>query len=564
MFRKKTFWIVLLVLALLGGGGYGAYAYWFAQEQVVEETTLQTASVTVGDLAITADGSGVLVASSEVALAFDSSGTLMELLVEVGDQVQAGDVLGWIDDTDARNSVVEAELAVLQAQEALADAQDVSALEQAVVQAELTVAQAEANLAAAQSDLEDLLNWEPDETEVQIAQADLIVAQASYQNTLDKVSMREEELASTRINLEQAIRNLEEAQVNYANAMDAARDWENNIEDTRERAAESLQDAQDSLEIAQASYDLAMIDSSAIDIQNAKVQVLNAQETLDDLQTPPDEKEISTAQLAVQELEVSLAQARLDLVEAQKALAEAGTPGALAETELTLEQAQLKLESAQAALDGTTLIAPFSGTVTEINAQVGETVSDSVLVLANLNEPLVQFWVEESDLNSVAVGHRVNLVFEALPDLVYSGEIIAVDPILVTVSNTSAVQAWASIDTSAHAVDLLGDMNVEVEIVAGETNNALLVPVQALRAVGGEDQYAVFVVQDNGELEMRIVEIGLQDYVNAEVLSGLARGETVSTGETTTSSSSSGESGTEGAAPAMPGDGMMMPPMMGG
>ena len=127
MFRKKIFWTVLIVLALLGSGGYGAYALglapWLAPDEVAEETTLETAQVTVGDLAITADGSGMLVASSEVELAFDSSGTLMELLVEVGDQVQAGDVLGWIDDTDARNSVVEAKLAVLQAEEALAEAQ---------------------------------------------------------------------------------------------------------------------------------------------------------------------------------------------------------------------------------------------------------------------------------------------------------------------------------------------------------------------------------------------------------------------------------------------------------
>ena len=64
---------------------------------------------------------------------------------------------------------------------------------------------------------------------------------------------------------------------------------------------------------------------------------------------------------------------------------------------------------------------------------------------------------------------------------------------LVTVGGTTAVQSWASIDTTAHPVKLLGDMNVEVEVVAGEALNAVLVPVQALRELG-EDQYAVFVV----------------------------------------------------------------------
>jgi multidrug efflux pump subunit AcrA (membrane-fusion protein) len=166
----------------------------------------------------------------------------------------------------------------------------------------------------------------------------------------------------------------------------------------------------------------------------------------------------------------------------------------------------------------------------------------------------------------VAVGNRVNIVFEALPDLTYTGEIASIDPVLVTVSSTTAVQAWADIQTSDHPVNLLGEMNAEVEIVAGEAQNALLVPVQALRQIG-PDQYVVFVVRqdgaEEGKLEMRPVEVGLQDYVNAEILSGVQRGEVVSVGETTTSSSSSSSSSssTEQQAPT---GGMMMPPMMGG
>lgn len=538
MFRKKAFWIVLIALVLIAGGGYAAYALgltpWLAPQQAAEEeTTLQTAEVTVGDLSITADGSGMLVASSEVDLAFGTSGTLMELLVKVGDRAQAGDTLAWIDDTDARNALADAQLGVIQAEEALKEARDTAALAQAVAQAELKVTQAEADLATAQSDLEDLLGWAPDETDVEVAKANLAIAQASYQNTLAKASMRDEQIASTRIKLEQAIRDVEEAQVNYADAMDAARDWERNIEDTRERAAQALQNAQDSLEIAQASYDLAMIDSNAIDVQNAWVKVLNAQQSLEELQTPPDDRDIAAAQLKVQELEVALSQARLDMAAAQEALEEADTTKA----ELTLQQAQLKLESAQEALDSTTLIAPIAGTVVAVNADVGEKVSGTVIELADLETPVVQFWVEESDLGSVAVGHPVRIVFEALPDLTYDGEIVHVDPVLVSVGNTPAVQAWASIDTSAHPVNLLGDMNVEVEIVAGEALNVPLVPVQALREIA-DGQYAVFVVGADGELEMRLVEIGLRDYVNAEVRSGLQPGDVVSLGEKTTSSSS--------------------------
>ena len=69
MFRKRAFWIVLIILVLAGGGGYAAYANglmpWFGpQEAEEEETVLETATVTQGDISITADGSGMLVASS--------------------------------------------------------------------------------------------------------------------------------------------------------------------------------------------------------------------------------------------------------------------------------------------------------------------------------------------------------------------------------------------------------------------------------------------------------------------------------------------------------------------
>jgi HlyD family secretion protein len=560
MFHKRTFWIALIVLVLLGGGG-AAYAYWLApQEASPAEPSIETATVTVGDISITADGTGMLVPTSEYELAFDSSGTLTQLLVKVGDVVQAGDLLACIDDTDARNTVAEAELGVLQAEQALDEAKDTAQLEQTVAEAKLEVTQTQADLTAAQEALDELLNWAPDESEVQVSQADLAIAQAEYKNTVTKAGLRDEQLASTRINLEQATRDLGEAQTSYANAMDAARDWEKNIEDTRERAAESLQKAKDNLEIAQASYDLAMIDSSQIDVQNAWVKVLNAQEALDELQTPPDDEEIAAAQLAVQQLEVALGQSQLDVTDAKAALADPDT----AQAELTLQQAQLKLESALAALDGTTLVAPTAGTVTEVSANVGEKASGTVMVLANLQEPVVQFWVEESDLNSVAVGNPVNIVFEALPDLTYEGEVLRVDPALVEVGNTSAVQAWASIDTTGHPVKLLGDMNVEVEIVSGEAINALLVPVAALRDAGaGDGQYAVLIVGADGELELRQVEVGLKDYVNAEIVSGLERGETVSIGQATTNSSSSSSSSETGTPQMQPG-GDMVPPFMGG
>ena len=84
-------------------------------------------------------------------------------------------------------------------------------------------------------------------------------------------------------------------------------------------------------------------------------------------------------------------------------------------------------------------------------------------------------------------------------------------------------------DLTSHPVNLLSGMTAEVEIIAGEAKGALLVPVQALRELA-PGQYAVFVVKPDGELELRPVTVGLKDFANAEILSGLELGEVVSTG----------------------------------
>ena len=77
-------------------------------------------------------------------------------------------------------------------------------------------------------------------------------------------------------------------------------------------------------------------------------------------------------------------------------------------------------------------------------------------------------------------------------------------------------------------VNLPVGLNAAVDIVAGRAENAVLVPVEALRDLG-DGQYAVFVME-NGEPTLRVVEVGLMDVTYAEILSGLQAGEIVTTG----------------------------------
>jgi len=77
-------------------------------------------------------------------------------------------------------------------------------------------------------------------------------------------------------------------------------------------------------------------------------------------------------------------------------------------------------------------------------------------------------------------------------------------------------------------------MSAEVTVIAQETHNAALVPLEALRELT-TGEYSVFVVKDDGTLELRSVQVGLKDLVNAEITSGLTAGEVVSLGTQTAS-----------------------------
>ncbi|MFQ5418733.1 MAG: biotin/lipoyl-binding protein, partial [Anaerolineae bacterium] len=157
MHHKKSFWIVLIILVLVAGGGYYTYANAYLPSQTPDEPAIQTAKVRTGDIVVSASGAGMIVPAIEIDLGFRSGGALVEVLAQVGDKVQAGDVLARLDDTAARQAVANAELQVAQA----AIQTDADTVQRVIALGEIDVTQAEINLTAAQAKLDELLNWEP-------------------------------------------------------------------------------------------------------------------------------------------------------------------------------------------------------------------------------------------------------------------------------------------------------------------------------------------------------------------------------------------------------------------
>jgi multidrug efflux pump subunit AcrA (membrane-fusion protein) len=133
-------------------------------------------------------------------------------------------------------------------------------------------------------------------------------------------------------------------------------------------------------------------------------------------------------------------------------------------------------------------------------------------------------------MDKIDVDYEVEVVFDALPDQVFTGRVVQVDPSLYSSGQISTVKGLVKLDEIATATidKLLLGMNAAVDVIGGRAEGVALVPVEALRELS-PGEYAVFVMED-GELKLRPVEVGLMDFTFAEIKSGLEIGEVVTTG----------------------------------
>jgi len=294
------------------------------------------------DTGVTILAEGQLVAVNPVLpLGFEVSGRVLSLEVQVGDTVAAGEVIATLDD---------------------------AALQDTVTTAQLQVAQAEITLAQAQASLDNLLNWEPDEYAIAVAEANLAAANSAYESAQNQDAAAGNSLTSAAVSVDQAERNLADAQEAYNVAHDPARDWElgdpwrsEALKAEREGTARNLEFAQENLAVARSQYYLAVAGLNNDTALNAQVSVVQAEQALDQAQRGPTDAEIASAELQIEQAEIGLEQSQFSLTQAQNNLAKV------------------------------TLTAPWSGTILAVDVTVGAVVGAGTPVITLLDTTSVQF-----------------------------------------------------------------------------------------------------------------------------------------------------------------------------
>ncbi len=414
-------------------------------------------------------GSGTLIPVSQIDLNFPYPGTVAELLVQVGQKVKAGDVLARINSVAALNAVTTAELQLAQA----AMQTDATTTQSGTSFDEISVAQEQINLNVAQQALDNLANWEPDADDIALLEANVAAAEAVYDAALGQKAAGSNYIAVSNINVAQAERQLANAQAAYDTAFEPAREWElwfdeptcyphegdsipctgpafsERMANEREGATVSLQYAQENLRIAQLNYNASVANSSNSGSASAESQLLSAEQALATALAGPTHAQIAAAETAVQQAELYLQQAQLNQ-EAQ---------------ELGLALAELNLAVAQDSLAGATIIAPMDGTVMSIHGHLGGQVGTAPFItLADLSQPTLEIFLDETNLDKVAVGSAVEVLFSALPTEFFTGTVVQVDPQLIDSDGLSFVRALAQLDSS-HNQTLPAGLNADVNVV---------------------------------------------------------------------------------------------------
>jgi HlyD family secretion protein len=467
--------IALAVAAVVIAGGGTGYALWRKNQAstVTAESVVQTATVTRGDLKLFATGTGTLIANADATFGFSTSGTVVEVPVKVGDIVSAGDLLARLDDTDAQRQLLQAQRAVLE----LTSETAVATAKLAVADSAVTVVTTKATLAYLIS--EDVLYWEE-----QVKAAETALAQAKADAAANPSAEADKKVKAAEQMLQVSKNYLAQAWLDYKNDY-CPETFLTTVTEGRETKKKVIPPSTQDVAQARADYELAQ-------------------------QTHREAEWYLTAITTGE-------------------IPEGATGAALEAYQLALED----LDSAQAALDDTNLYAPIGGTVMSVGFQKGDSAgSGTTISISDLTQPYqLEVYLDESDWGNIQAGYPVEVTFDLLPEKVYTGTVVSVDPGLSTSVGSAYIHATVKLDKAIEMNLPLGT-GASVDVIGGQADRALLIPVEALHEIA-EGKYAVFVLED-GEPKMRLVEIGLQDLISVEIKSGLNEGDVVTTGITET------------------------------
>ena len=290
--------------------------------------------------------------------------------------------------------------------------------------------------------------------------------------------------------------------------------------DARAQAAR----AQTQLRAARAELGAAERGGSQEEVLSLEAQMVKASTDRDEAKRNLDalkklEQQGAASAGEVREAENALARADAQLTFLRQKQTKRYSNAELARVAAQQAEAQAAYDAAQDVLAKSNVRAPFAGIVYSLPAKQGGFVAagDLLLQLADLRSVVVRAFVDEPDVARLAPGEPIEITWDAVPGRVWRTTVTSI-PSTVKLRGSRNVGETTSIVDNKD-LKLLPNINVGVTIVAGEHDNVLVVPREAVR-MDDTRPYVLLVV--GHELKRRDVATSISNLTQVEIKSGLS------------------------------------------
>ncbi len=212
---------------------------------------------------------------------------------------------------------------------------------------------------------------------------------------------------------------------------------------------------------------------------------------------------------------------------------------------LQIEANNIEKEKQTIATDATnlsyyTVVAPFNGTISAVDIQVGGNAGSAAVASIISNNSIAQLSVNEVDAAKINLGQKATLTFDAIPNLTMTGTVAEIDPAGTVSQGVVTYNLQISLDTQDARVK--SGMSVNANIQTALAQNALTVPSSAVKTTNGTSYILAFTppiasstVAASGSQGVTSatppmsvpVTLGISDNTNTQILSGLTPGEQI-------------------------------------
>ena len=208
------------------------------------------------------------------------------------------------------------------------------------------------------------------------------------------------------------------------------------------------------------------------------------------------------------------------------------------------EQSLISVDNAKIDLGYTTISAPIDGTIVYISVEEGQTLSDNqdiptIVEIAQLNTMTVKAEVSEADVIHITPGQEVYFSILGAPKQKYWGVLRAIEPgptlmtgddSKLTIGDSDAIYYNALFDIENPERLLRFGMTTQVSIILDKAQDTLLVPAQVLIEKPHHQGYQVALLKQGKEV-YQDVEVGINNKIYAQILSGLQQGDEIIIGQ---------------------------------